>query len=90
MDFDPATGKLWDTDKGEALGDKINFVEPGYNSGFIVIQGIWYFDPLNESMAGEIAPRKPDGLVEFGGRGKYSPPEFTWYQPVGLVTLVVQ
>ena len=41
MDFDPVTGKLWDTENGPAFGDEINLVEPGFNSGWKKIQGIW-------------------------------------------------
>jgi glucose/arabinose dehydrogenase len=33
MDFDPVTGKLWDTENGPNYGDEINLVEPGFNSG---------------------------------------------------------
>ena len=33
MDFDPVTGKLWDTENGPDYGDEINLVEPGFNSG---------------------------------------------------------
>jgi aldose sugar dehydrogenase len=88
MDFDPLTGKLWDTENGDVIGDEINLVEPGFNSGYRVVQGFWYYDPINEKLAGDMAPRKPDGLVHFGGRGKYSPPEFTWYQPIGVTSLI--
>jgi aldose sugar dehydrogenase len=88
MDFDPVTGTLWDTENGESIGDEINLVEPGFNSGFRVVEGLWYYYPLNKSMAGDIAPRKPEGLVDFGGRGKYSPPEFTWYHPKGPTSLI--
>jgi len=41
MDFDPVTGKLWDTENGPAFGDEINLVEPGFNSGSLKIEGIW-------------------------------------------------
>ena len=34
MDFDPLTGKLWDTENGANWGDEINLVEPGFNSGW--------------------------------------------------------
>ena len=88
MDFDPVTGKLWDTENGEGIGDEINLVEPGFNSGFRVVEGLWYYYPLNKNMAGDIAPRNPDGLVDFGGRGKYSHPEFTWYHPKGPTSLI--
>jgi glucose/arabinose dehydrogenase len=32
IDFDPVTGKLWDTENGVVFGDEINLVEPGFNS----------------------------------------------------------
>ena len=41
MDFDPLTKKLWDTENGPAFGDEINLVEPGFNSGWVKVQGIW-------------------------------------------------
>ncbi len=37
--FDPLTGKLWDTENGPNQGDEINLVEPGFNSGWNMIQG---------------------------------------------------
>jgi aldose sugar dehydrogenase len=87
MDFDPVTGTLWDTENGPEFGDEINLVRPGFNSGFSIVQGIWYLDQKNHEMAGDIAPLKPKQLVDFGGKGKYSPPEFTWYHPVGPTAL---
>jgi glucose/arabinose dehydrogenase len=41
LDFDPVTGKLWDTENGPEFGDEINLVEPGFNSGWITVQGMW-------------------------------------------------
>ena len=41
IDFDPVTGKLWDTENGPGFGDEINLVEPGFNSGWSRVQGIW-------------------------------------------------
>ncbi|HEV2877520.1 MAG TPA: PQQ-dependent sugar dehydrogenase, partial [Nitrososphaeraceae archaeon] len=35
MDFDPVSGKLWDTENGASYGDEINFIEPGFNSGWL-------------------------------------------------------
>jgi glucose/arabinose dehydrogenase len=82
FDFDPITGKLWNTENGEDFGDEINLVEPGFNSGWNKIQGIWILDE-QEGMT-EIAPLHPqNGLVDFGGKGKYSPPEFTWRESLG-------
>jgi aldose sugar dehydrogenase len=82
LDFDPLTGKLWDTENGPAFGDEINLVEPGFNSGWNKVQGIWNVtNDLKKDKIG-IASENPDNLVDFGRRGKYSPPEFTWNYPV--------
>jgi len=82
FDFDPITGKLWNTENGEDFGDEINLVEPGFNSGWNKVQGIWTLDE-QEGMT-EVAPLHPEnGLVDFGGKGKYSPPEFTWRESLG-------
>ena len=71
IDFDPVTGKLWDTENGEDHGDEINLVEPGFNSGWKKVQGKAPLD-FNDSQ-----------LVSFDGKGKFSDPEFSWAQPVG-------
>jgi aldose sugar dehydrogenase len=82
LDFDPLTGKLWDTENGPAFGDEINLVEPGFNSGWNKVQGIWNVtNDRNKNKIG-LASESPDNLTDFGGRGKYSPPEFTWNYPV--------
>ena len=87
MDFDPVTGKLWDTETGPTFGDEINLVEPGFNSGWRKVQGIWKFDNNNKDVIGKME-LNPDGLlVDFGGKGKYSSPEFIWYYPVGPTAL---
>jgi len=87
MDFDPVTRKLWDTENGPNFGDEINLVEPGFNSGFRSVEGIWKPDPLNETIVGDVAPLKPEGLVNFNGKGTYRPPEFTWYHTVAPTAL---
>jgi glucose/arabinose dehydrogenase len=89
IDFDPLTGKFWDTENGPAWGDEINLVEPGFNSGWRKVQGIWTVDDgddgkrKGEEKKGNLASEKPDNLIDFGGKGKYSPPEFTWKKTVG-------
>ncbi len=71
MDFDPLTGILWDTENGPDHGDEINLVEPGFNSGADVANGMSNADTgLND-------------LVDFDGKGKYSDPEFSWNNTVG-------
>ncbi len=76
FDFDPVTGNLWDTENGPHYGDEINLVEPGFNSGWKKIHGIWN---VNSTLGKQgIASNNPEGLVNFENSGKYSPPEFTW------------
>jgi aldose sugar dehydrogenase len=77
FDFDPVTGNIWD---GPTFGDEINLGEPGSNGGWANIQGFWTLD--NGWDKGELVgpPINAEyyGLVDFGGKGKYSPPEFVW------------
>jgi glucose/arabinose dehydrogenase len=84
IDFDPVTGKLWDTENGAACCDEINLVEPGFNSGWSQMQGPW--QRQGSSAAGPIV-QSPDNLVDFGGNGKYRSPEFTWLQTDGTTAL---
>jgi glucose/arabinose dehydrogenase len=67
MDFDPVTSKLWDTENGPSLNDEINVVEPAFNSGW-------------ETVMGKVGT--PPALVQFGGVGTYSDPEFVWQKTV--------
>lgn len=88
IDFDPMTLKLWDTENGPNYGDEINLVEPGFNSGWKEVQGVW---KLKGSNMGKELDNKPEGLVDFNGKGKYSTPEFTWkerYGPTAIKFLV--
>src|SRR5919202_695913 len=78
IDFDPVTGRLWDTENGPRYGDEINLVEPGFNSGWAQVQGIWKPDG---SRAGDTILDPEGYLVDFQGKGKYHPPEFAWYSP---------
>jgi aldose sugar dehydrogenase len=81
IDFDPLTGKLWDTENGPDFGDEINLVNPGFNSGWQQVQGIWIREPLDAM--GPIAPVQPSNLVDFGGKGVYHLPQFTWNKTIG-------
>jgi aldose sugar dehydrogenase len=83
--FDPVTGKLWDTENGPDYADEINLVEPGFNSGWLKIQGIWK-PAQNGGKAGKIN-LIPDDLTNFGGKGNYSLPEFIWFNTVGVTGL---
>jgi glucose/arabinose dehydrogenase len=72
MDFDPLTGKLWNTENGPSYGDEINLVEPGFNSGWLEVQGMAPFNFYSEQ-----------DLENFWGKGNYSDPEFVWTDTVG-------
>jgi aldose sugar dehydrogenase len=85
VDFDPLTGKLWDTENGVIFGDEINLVYPGFNSGWSKIDGIWLRGyPIKDTEA-HIASTTTinNSLLDFNGKGKYSPPEITWFNDVG-------
>jgi aldose sugar dehydrogenase len=87
MDFDPITSKLWDTENGPNYGDEINLVEPGFNSGWTQVQGIWTpKGAIENENAGQLNLH-PSNLVDFGGKGKYKIPEFIWFQPVAPTAL---
>jgi len=83
IDFDPVVGNLWDSENGPDFADEINLVSPGFNSGWKDVQGIWEHKggkPLNVTS-------NPTGLVEFDGKGKYSEPEFTFFNTVGVTAI---
>jgi glucose/arabinose dehydrogenase len=77
IDWDPETGYLWDSENGPNFGDELNLVQSGFNSGWASVQGYW--KPDTEEMGS--LNLSPNDLVSFGGRGKYSTPEFTWINP---------
>ena len=83
FDWDPLTGKLWDTENGPHFGDEINLVQPGFNSGWVKVQGIW--EPNFEQM-GKIV-HNPSGLNHFNGNGKYNEPKFIWIPTVAPTAL---
>lgn len=79
MDFDPATGQLWDTENGPEFGDEINLVKPGFDSGWSKVQGIW---ELTNGSRGKENPHPEKMLLSFNGNGTYTMPKFTWNIPV--------
>jgi aldose sugar dehydrogenase len=79
MDFDPVTGKLWNTENGAACCDEINLVDPGFNSGWRKVQGFW---EVKGNTYGNMV-HNPTDLVDFGGKGKYRSPEFVWLNTTG-------
>lgn len=87
MDFDPLTGKLWDTENGANWGDEINLVEPGFNSGWNKVQGIWKDHIRDNQFNASDITYLPSDLVDFDGKGKYRSPEFVWKYTVGPTAL---
>jgi len=81
MDFDPITGKLWDTENGPSFGDEINLVEPGFNSGWKAVTG-----KLESSKIGGTSGIAAT-LEDFNGKGKYSDPRYEWSETVGPTAL---
>ena len=79
MDFDPLTGKLWDTENGPTFGDEINLVEPGFNSGWNKVQGIWTVTgERNNETPGSSLGKKPNLILEFSTGKEIQSPELTW------------
>jgi Glucose/sorbosone dehydrogenases len=89
LDFDPVTGKLWDTENGPEFGDEINLVVPGFNSGWNKIQGTWevIHGTNGTRISGQISSDYENTLVNFTGKGKYRSPEFTWKQTIGVTAI---
>ena len=101
MDFDPVSGKLWDSENGPSFGDEINLVEPGFNSGWLKMQGMWpitnntllvdgflpYRGYVLQNTSGNLTSGTLENLVDFQGKGKYSDPEFVWNQSVAVTGL---
>jgi aldose sugar dehydrogenase len=95
IDFDPVTGKLWDTENGPQFGDEINMVEPGFNSGSDKVYGIWEANEFGDRLKNKkgesvVVGNNPANLVNFEGKGHYNPPEFIWVKtiaPTGLLFL---
>jgi aldose sugar dehydrogenase len=93
IDFDPVTGKLWDTENGPQFGDEINMVEPGFNSGSDRVYGIWEADELGDRLKnkkGEAVSigNNPANLVYFDRKGHYNPPEFIWVKTIAPTALL--
>lgn len=95
MDFDPLTGKLWDTENGPTFGDEINLVEPGFNSGAEKIFGIWKKNEMGDRVKLDASSKsyetvdseRPSDLL-YVGKAHYSAPEFVWGKtvaPTGLI-----
>lgn len=78
LDFDPVTGRLWETENGPQDGDEINLVEPGFNSGWNEIYG--FSTSLKTFSTNE--------LVTFENKGHYEEPKLVWAKSTGLTSIV--
>jgi aldose sugar dehydrogenase len=92
IDFDPVTGKLWDSENGPQFGDEINMVEPGFNSGSDRVYGIWEANEMGDMLKNKkgesiVVGDNPQNLVYFNGKGHYSPPEFIWGKTIAPTAL---
>lgn len=76
--FDPLSGNLWETENGPQDGDEINFVKPGFNSGWNKIYGFMS------------SPKKSilERLTTFDGKGKYEDPKLVWAKSTGLTGII--
>jgi hypothetical protein len=63
---------------------KINLVDSGFNNGLKKVQGAWND---NKERIVQVATIHPEGLVNFDGNWKYTPPEFTWSRTVRVAGL---
>jgi aldose sugar dehydrogenase len=77
IDFDPVTGRLWDSENGPGFADEINLVERGSNSGWPVIQGIWKVENYSD---GRIVLDPKEVTLNFGN---YNTPQFVWRNTIG-------
>ena len=69
----------------QPMEDEINLVRPGFNSGWGKVQGIW--ERYGEHAGNIVVDSSPKGLEYFKGKGKYSAPELSWYDPIGITAL---
>ena len=90
--FDPISNNLWETENGPGYGDEINLVKPGFNSGWLRVQGWWPVEnaqplPPERGYFGDNMVTIPNNLETFADKGRYSSPEFTWNMSVGVTAL---
>jgi hypothetical protein len=83
IDFDPITGKLWDTVSGPDYGNEINLVEPGFNSGWNTVKGLWI--RKNASLGNFVLSTGHNlDLTDLGGRGSIANPNL----PVAILSVL--
>ena len=100
IDFDPVTNILWDTENGPDFADEINLVEPGFNSGWRLVQGLEsrpsaLSDDYSRSNLVMSFEQQHGGLVGFFEgiseeeiqTGIYRDPEFVWQIPIGVTDI---
>ena len=64
-------------------------MEPGFNSGWIQVQGMSVLNNNEFNLENENGEDSAsDGLVDFDGKGKYSDPEFVWSVTLGPTALI--
>ena len=90
INFDPITGNLWDTENGPGESDEINLVEPGFNSGWVQVQGMASSSNNNNIESEDENNRDfaSGNLVDFDEKGKYSDPEFVWSITLGPTAII--
>ena len=88
IDTDHISGNLWDTENGPRFGDEINLVEPGLNSGWEKVQGIWKLNQTKNKNVTYDQSYENIKFVDFNGKGKYSAPEFVWEKSIGPTALI--
>ena len=86
LDFDPVSGKLWETENGPNFGDEINLIEPGFNGGWNKILGMDVVSQMNLTNPRKLLEQS-GRLVDFDGKGKYRAPEFVWNKTVAPTAL---
>jgi aldose sugar dehydrogenase len=87
MDFDPLTGKLWDSENGPGFGDEINLIDPGFNSGWNKLQGFWSADTYFGGKYVPVDMVPESDLVDLSINSTYRHPEFMWNQTVGVTAI---
>lgn len=74
--IDPVTGALWEAENGDEDYDEINYVGPGFNSGWKKIMG-----PISQSDG-----VTEEDLVRFPG-SRYADPVFSWKPSRGVTDI---
>ena len=87
MDFDPLTGKLWNSENGPGFGDEINLIDPGFNIGWNKLQGFWRADTYFGGKYVPVDTVPASDLVDLSVNSTYSHPEFAWNQTVGVTAI---